>query len=329
MARKYIHIRYEERVVIGVLSKQGKSLREMSRELSRAPSTISRELKRNEQFADTRVIYPIYAQMKANGRRRRSYRKPRLRSKKMQRHVEAKLRLGWSPETIAGRLKVKHKSSCDRVSHEAIYQWVYGVRPDLREYLVRHHKRRKKRGQRKTHTKPHITNKTPVSERPESVRTRNVAGHWESDSMLSSGTNDALHVVIERTSRRVCLSGLKNNTAEAVKRALTRRLMRFPAKLRKSVTYDNGSENSEHMAINHALGTKSFFCAPFHSWEKGSVENIIGRIRRTLPKRTNLSQLSLQALKRLERELNNTPRKCLQFKTPMEVFKKLAVALQC
>lgn len=328
MAENYTHLSYEERIEIRLLCKQGKGVREVSREISRSPSTISRELKRNEQFADTRVIYPTYAQMKANGRRKRSYRKPRLKSTKIQRHVETKLRAGWSPETIAGRLEAVGKDTSERVSHEAIYQWVYSSRPDLRSTLVRHHKRRKRRGQSKRN-KPHIANKTPISERPASVAGRKIPGHWESDAMLSSGTLDALHVAIERTSRRVCLTPLKNNTAQATKEALTKRLGSFPAALRKSITYDNGSENSDHLEINQILGTLSFFCAPFHSWEKGSVENIIGVIRRTFPKGTNLSTIPAGGLTRLENRLNNLPRKCLHYRTPMEVFNAQRVALQC
>ncbi len=329
MAENYTHLSYEERVEIRVLRKQGMSLRKVAREIDRSPSTISRELKRNEQFSGTRVIYPKYAQMKANGRRKRSYRKPRLKSKKTQRYVEAKLRAGWSPETIAGRLEAEGRDTSERVSHEAIYQWVYSVRLDLRDFLVRHHKRRKRRGQSKKHSKSHIANRTPISERPASVEKRIIPGHWESDAMLSSGTMDALHVVIERTSRRVCLTLLENNTARATKEALTKRLGKFPAALRKSITYDNGSENSDHIATNDILGTKSFFCAPFHSWEKGSVENIIGVIRRTFPKGTNLKTIPAGGLPLLEERLNNLPRKCLQYRTPMEVFKAQRVALQC
>jgi IS30 family transposase len=329
MTETYTHLSYEERVEIRVLRKQGMSLRKVSREIRRSPSTISRELKRNEQFSDTRVIYPKYAQMKANGRRKRSYRKPRLKSLKVQRHVESKLRQGWSPETIAGRLKAQGKDPSERVSHEAIYQWVYETRPDLRDCLVRHHKRRKKRGQSKKHSKSHIPNRTPISERPASVGARNVPGHWESDAMLSSGSVGALHVAIERTSRRVCLTLLENNTARATKEALTKRLGKFPAELRKSITYDNGSENSDHAATNKELGTASFFCVPFHSWEKGSVENLIGVIRRTLPKGTNLQTVPAGRLALLEKRLNNLPRKCLHYQTPMEVFRAHRVALQC
>ena len=327
MARGYTHLSYEERVVIRALRKLGKGIREVSRELGRAPSTVSRELFRNEQFVGTRVIYPIHAQYKANGRRRRAYWKPRLKSKRNQRYIERKLQAGWSPETIAGRMR--RCGQVDAVSHEAIYQWIYRQRLDLRDCLVRHHKRRKKRGQSKRHSKPHIAQATPLCQRPQAANDRQEFGHWEADSMVSKANTTAVHVVLERVSRKVCLSRIEANKASKVKSALVRRLSRFPPQLRASITYDNGHENAHHRVVNQALRTSSYFCAPYRSWEKGSVENIIGRIRRTFPKGTDLNKVSLQALKRLERNLNATPRKCLHFQTPMEVFAHHRVALQC
>ena len=298
----------------------------MSRELSRAPSTVSRELRRNEQFPGTRVIYPEHAQMKANGRRRRAYRKPRLKTRALQAYVLRMLRRGWSPETIAGRLKYLGKEVT--VSHEAIYQFIYSKRPDLRDFLVRHHKRRKRFGQSKR-----FRNKTPIpgrialSERPAKIDERKQLGHWEADLMVSRAEHAALHVLVERKSRRVCLSKILDRKAPTVRQTVITRLKSFPRRCRKTLTYDNGKENVEHAQVNRALGTKSFFCDAYASWQKGSIENLIGRVRRTYPKRTNISNISLQELKLLERKLNSTPRKCLQFRTPMEAFRSNRVAL--
>lgn len=328
MTNNYTHLSYEERVVIQVMRQQGKSIREVSRELSRDPSTISRELRRNEQFADTRVIYPIYAQMKANGRRKRAYRKPRLKTRTLQSYVVRKLQQGWSPQVIAGRLK--HLKRKVTVSHEAIYQFVYSQRLDLCTFLVRHHKRRKRFGQSKK-----FANKTPIpgrisiNERPATVMERKQLGHWEGDLMVARAEQDAVHVLIERKSRRVCISKISDRTAATVRKKTISRLKCFPARCRKTITYDNGKENVEHQKVNAVLGTTSYFTDPYASWQKGSVEHVIGIVRRTYPKRTNLSAVSSQALKRLERKINHTPRKCLQFRTPMEVFNNAGVALQC
>ena len=327
MAKDYTHLNFEERVVIRVMLKDGKSMREISRELCRAPSTISRELRRNEQFANTRVIYPVHAQMKANGRRRRSYRKPRLKTTRLQRYVVRKLKDGWSPEVIAGRLRQRGKEVT--VSHEAIYQYIYQKRPDLRIHLPRHHMKRKRFGQSKR-----FRNKTPIparisiSERPATISDRSELGHWEGDLMVARADQTAVHVLIERKSRRVCISKVENRKALTIRNTITNRLKHFPRACRKTLTYDNGKENVEHQAVNASLCTQSYFCDPYSSWQKGSVENVIGIIRRTYPKRTNLSAVSFQELKLLERDLNHRPRKSLQFRTPMEVFKESSVALQ-
>jgi len=327
MAHNYNHLSYEDRIVIRVMRQAGEGIRKISRELGRAPSTVSRELKRNEQFADTRVIYPIYAQMKANGRRRRSYRKPRLKSMRLQRHVIKKLKAGWSPLVISGRLKYLKKE--ETVSHEAIYQFIYDCRPDLRDCLVRHHKRRKRFKQSKKFSgKPLIPFRISINDRPERVAARTTIGDWEGDLMISKAGPEAVQVLIERKSRRVFLAKIENKTAKVVRKAIIKKLKNVPAKYRKTITYDNGKENVEHHLVNKALGTKSYFADTYASWQKGSVENVIGIVRRQYPKKTNIGNISLQELSLLERRLNSTPRKSLQFRTPMEVFNNQSVALQ-
>jgi IS30 family transposase len=128
-------------------------------------------------------------------------------------------------------------------------------------------------------------------------------------------------VTVERKARYTKMAKLKTKTSRAMSVALTRRLSRYPSTLRLSITYDNGSENTEHMRTNKILGTCSYFCEPFHSYERGTVENTIGLIRRFLPKKTNLAKISQDHLSKIEYWLNNRPRKCLRFQTPAEVFK--------
>lgn len=328
MAQNYNHLSYEDRIVIRVKRKAGESVRKISRELGRAPSTVSRELRRNEQFTNTRVIYPLYAQMKANGRRRRSYRKPRLKSRELQRYVIIKLKAGWSPLVISGRLRYLKKEVT--ISHEAIYQFIYECRPDLRDCLVRHHKRRKRFKQSKKFSgKPLIPFRTSINERPESVGTRTTLGDWEGDLMVSKAGPAAVQVLLERKSRRVFLSKIENKTAKVVRKTIIRRLKKVPAEHRRTITYDNGKENVEHHLVNKVLGIQSYFADTYASWQKGSVENVIGIVRRHYPKKTNIGNISLQELALLERQLNSTPRKSLQFRTPMEVFRNESVALQC
>ena len=327
MSSNYKHLTYEERVVIRVRLKDGGSIREVSRELERAPSTVSRELRRNEQFKGTRVIYPEHAQMKANGRRRRAYRKPRLKSKRNQRYVERKLRLGWSPEAIAGRMKLlKMKQP---VSHEAIYQWIYEKRCDLRNCLTRHHSRRKYRGQSKHTRVPKIKDRTPISERPASIEKREEFGHWESDLVVGRSGGAAIQVTVERKSRKVKLRKLTRRTAECSSKSLICSLRAVPTRARKSITYDNGHENAAHVKVTTTLHMQSYFCDPHHPWQRGTVENTAGIVRRRYPKKTNLSELTLQEVNLLERQLNARPRKCLGFRTPDEVFNLERVALDC
>jgi IS30 family transposase len=132
---------------------------------------------------------------------------------------------------------------------------------------------------------------------------------------------------VERTTRYTRLAQLGKKGSREMSIALTRRLSRVPKAMRRSITYDNGSENSEHLRTNHVLGTCSWFCEPYHSWERGTVENTIGLVRRFFPKKTDFATISKNEILSVERWLNNRPRKCLGFKTPAEVFKTAGVAL--
>jgi IS30 family transposase len=324
MATKYEHLSYEERVLLCQWKKEGHSIREMSRRLTRAASTVSRELRRNKH--EQKDYSSHTAQFFTRRRRSESYSKPRLKTKWHQAYVRRKLIAGWSPEQIAGRLRVLGHEP--QISHEAIYQYIYDEKPELSRFLLRHHAKRKKFRQSKKKKKTSIPQRTPISSRPADVWKRNEFGHWESDLMVSACNASAVQVTVERKSRLVRLRHLKGRTAAENARELIQSLSGIPKQLLKTLTYDNGPENSQHRLVNQALGTQSYFCDQYASWQKGTVENSIGRLRRRLKKQSNLATLSLQALKRLERQMNQTPRKCLQFRTPMEVWRlEASVAL--
>jgi len=226
---------------------------------------------------------------------------------------------------IAGRLK--RQALLPTVCHEAIYQYMYCQAPQWIAYLPRHHvKRRRKRPYRKTAER--IPNRISVTQRSGAATMRKVYGHWEADMLVAGDRQHGLNVLVERKSRFLQLSLLTNKTAATTKQALLRRLRPYPAALKQSITYDNGSENALHEEINAVLGTRSYFCAPYHSWEKGSVEHINGLIRRFFPKGTNFSQLGSAAITRVEKLLNHRPRKCLHYRTPYEVFRETCGALQ-
>ena len=233
--------------------------------------------------------------------------------------VEKHIRLGWSPELIAGRLSIEYPE--ESISHEAIYQWIYQDATHLIAFLVRAHRRRKHRGYSRKHKKSHIPERISIRERPAAVLKRRQIGHWEADTISCRKSYQAVQVSVERKARYAKLAKLKAKTSRAMSVALIRRLCRYPAKMRRSITYDNGPENAEHMRTNKVLGTASYFCEPFRSYERGTVENTIGLVRRFIPKKTNLAKVSQDHLTKIEYWLNNRPRKCLKFKTPAEVFK--------
>jgi len=317
----YNHLSSEERDKIAVLRAQGKSIREIARKLKRNPGTLSRELQRNKS-PTYNVYLPHRAQQRAVNRKKESVQRERIRNPKIRAYIKRKLKLRWSPEIIANMLPKDMPGLS--VSHEAVYQFIYD--PDVRKeynlvrFLVRSRYKRRLRGHSKKHSKSHIPSRVPITERPAEANDRQRYGDWEADTMVSRQSSAALGVALERKSRWVHLAKLSAKTSRAFRSAINRRLSRYPRHLRRTITYDNGSENTEHLEINKTLGTQSYFCAPFHSWEKGSVEHIAGLVRLFLPKKTDFATISKERLRHIEYLLNTRPRKCLDYRTPAEVF---------
>lgn len=329
MAQKtYTHLSVEERDRLAILRAQGLSISEMARRLKRNKSTVSRELQRNSG-----PVYHSYGGGSADHRARQcrqeaSYRE-RLKDPRIRAYVRSKLRLGWSPEQIAGRLACALPGLS--ISHEAIYQYVYHPmirrQENLVPYLPRAHWKRQLKGHRHTHRDPHIPERISIRERPLHINRRKQLGHWENDLIISRRSPVALNILVERKSRFTKIVKVARHTPHHTRCAITKILSHYPPHTRRSITYDNGHENLEHREINAVLGTASYFCEPYHSWEKGTVENTVGLVRRVFPKKTDFARISSTAIKRVERRLNNRPRKSLYFKTPKEIFSK-AVALQ-
>jgi len=325
MPTTYTHLSHHERDLLAVLRSQGHSLRHIAHALGRTPGTVSRELRRNAPPVYTGYYLAHKAHQRAEERARQARCHRRLKSAVIRRAVVRGLRRGWSPELIAGRLKRRRPHQA--ISHEAIYQWVYTEARQCIPLLVRAHRRRKPRGYSRKHQHTHIPARVSIRQRPASVLGRRRIGHWETDTMVSRRSLQALQVTVERKTRYARLAPLTRKGAREMSTALTRRLSRYPQGMRRSLTYDNGSENTEHQRTNRVLGTRSYFCEPFHSWERGTVENTIGLVRRFFPKQTDLAQISKNRVQSVERWLNHRPRKCLGFQTPAEVFKAASVAL--
>ena len=322
MTTPYKHLELSERTLIFWWLKDGLSLREIGRRLNRSHTTISRELNRNKWFAQG--WFPRGAQTLYRYRLEYRARRFRLKTLPIRRYVHEKLQLGWTPELIAGRLKYFDP---DRyVCHESIYQYIYKQAPELIPLLARKHlKRRIKRPYR---TKPQrIKGRVPMALRPVEADNRSECGHWESDSVIGSDRKHSLNVLVDRKTRLTHITLLANKTAKETKKAIIKRLKNYPSAMKQTITYDNGTENTLHTLINKKLNTHSYFCEPYHSWEKGTVEQTNGLIRRTYPKGTDFKEITPVDINRIEKLLNNRPRKCLNFKTPYEVAREERGAL--
>lgn len=305
----YAHISGSERHTIAVLRHMKASVRTIAAQLGRSPSTISRELRRNggkKVYDDTR------AQHKARIRWHRTHHNPRLASPILRDTVIRMLKEGCSPEQIAGRLR---RTTTLRTNYESIYRYIYDYEPTLAHYLHTRHRTRKKRRSTK-HVRAPIPYKVPISERG---TIDGEYGHWEVD-LVGSSSKATVATLIEKKTRMTYYLKIPNKHARTLYYAIRFLMRHIPAHMRKSITYDNGSENALHYKINEFLGTRSYFCTPYHAWEKGQVEYSIRLLRRYYPKRTNFYTIKGADILEVQHMINNLPRKCLNFATPLEAF---------
>lgn len=329
---KYHQLTLSERERMYALKVSGLSLRAVARRLGRSPATISRELRRNAKYF--RPYIPCRADNLAKKRGAKQRYMAPLKCPFVFLYVRKKLReTDWSPETIAGRIHLEHPEYS--IDDETIYRYIYGkmgIRYKLWQHLLKAHRRRchwKGRTMKKDRIEPQFS----FENRPEEVNDRMIVGHWETDNVEGLRIQSkALSVSVERATRFTRISLLPNQTGANKTKALRRELGVY-AKLGlvKTITCDRGKENSKHKLTAKQLGTTVYFCNAYHSWEKGTVENMNGRIRRYIPKKTSLENLTKRQVSALENILNNTPRKCLNFLTPNErmaqITNQLSVAL--
>jgi transposase, IS30 family len=321
MGRKYKQLSLEDRCEVARLQAEGRSIRQMAAALDRPPSTIARELKRNGSRS---VGYkPSYAQEQTKARRwagSRLDRDPALR-----RAVLERLARGWSPEQVAGRLRREQGRTV--ISYESIYRFIDAQIARTKDYRWRHYLPRGKskrgfRGRRGGSSASFIEGRVSVLKRPSAAADRKNPGHWEADLMLFARYGQAVLTTHERCSRIIFASRPPNKAAAGVASHLRRLFAKLPCKLRRTVTFDNGTEFARHKVL-HQLAIKTFFCDPHAPWQKGGIENAIGRIRRFIPRKTDLATLPRRRFNRLIGLYNSTPRKCLDFRTPAEAFSEL------
>jgi IS30 family transposase len=280
-----------------------------------------RELKRNAPPVHPTDYRPYRAHLSAGKRRKIAGARDRLKDSRIRDYTSQKLKVGWSPEQIQGRIGTDLPGLS--ISYEAIYQYVYAKARQLIEFLPRRHSKRRAKVSARQVKRLSIPNRIFIGNRPQEINDRSVFGHWEADSMVSSASRAAAHVLVERKSRLVRITKIPQNNSSFVRETLLRRLILDPKRCRRSITYDNGTENIRHQEVNRRLKTQSYFCRPYHSWEKGTVENTIGLIRRFIPKKTDIELVPSSQIRRVENLLNNRPRKCLNYRTPREVFDSL------
>lgn len=301
----------------------GDSIRAIANRLGRAPSTISRELKRNGGMQGYRANN---ADQLAWERAHRPQICKLVRNRELAQVVASKLRLQWSPEQIAGWLKHVYAVNRDyQVSHETIYRSLYiqargALKRELLEHLRRSRAMRRSRHHTmKTDDHGRICDTVPIIERPTTVEDRAIPGHWEGDLLFGSA-NSQIATLVERQSRFVMLVKVASKDTEAVINALIRHAGKLPQELYKSLTWDRGKEMADHTRFTVATDIKVYFCDPQSPWQRGSNENTNGLLRQYFPKGIDLSAYSQAKLNAVARRLNERPRKTLDFDTPAERF---------
>lgn len=316
----YKHLSLEERERLYGLKQSRLSLREIARRLKRSQSSLSRELKRNAKYGNPYI--PCRAQRLSDRRAARQRYKAPLKNPLVFLYVRKHLRepYRWTPDEIAGRLPVDHPGYS--ISYETIYRYIYAKRMrkyKYWQYLTLQRSKRMKKNGRSVKRSGKILGSISIDLRPSEVDSRNTPGHWETDNMEGKKSDvSTSSATVERLTRLTLFGKLTNRSAAAKTEAVVGRLLEFPQQVRKSVTADNGRENSYHQQITNDTGAQVFFCHAYHSWEKGTVENTIGRIRRYIPKGVSIDSLDDEQIKEVEYRLNSTPRKCLGYLTPYE-----------
>jgi IS30 family transposase len=326
----YTQLTLEEREQLFCLYKKGMSLRAIRKILHRSDTTIGRELKRNRisrggQYLFSSRYIPCRVHEKARKRGKTQRSQASWKGPQVLLYIKEHLMRGWSPEAIAGRMRIDHPLLS--ICHETIYRMIYekqNKRYRLWTYLTLKRKKRMKKRGRTTHRESRLLGAVSITQRSAVVATRRQPGHWETDNIIGKISDDtALSVIVERTTRLTLLHKLKGRKATDKLNALFTRLSVFLKHLRKTLTTDNRAENASHEDVTRTLGMPVYFCHPYASWEKGSVENMNGRIRRYIPKKVSIDSIPHEDVQAIEWELNNTPRKCLGWRTPLEACEEI------
>ena len=329
--KQYKRLTMHEREEISRYIAMNYSCRQIAEHLDRSPGTICREIHRKNS---NRLTYrAVIAQNNAQRIARIPKKQRKLDANiKLQKIVIKYLKLRWSPEQIAKRLKILYPNDMSmHISHETIYAYVYihprnNLKRLLLFYLRRKHKYRRTRNKERRKSRP-IQDFISIDQRPVEVNSRKVPGHWEGDLLMGAQNASAIGTLVERTTRILFLVKLQNKDAVAVRQAFTRKFSYLPQSLKRSLTYDHGQEMAEHKLFAQRTKIKVYFAHPHSPWERGTNENTNALIRDFFPKGTDFSKVSSTELKKVQNLLNDRPRKTLNWYTPKEAFTK-TVALE-
>ncbi|RME97619.1 MAG: IS30 family transposase [Alphaproteobacteria bacterium] len=324
MGQKYNHLTLEDRCRLRGMMEMGLPKTEIARRLGRHRSTVDRELRRNRNADGYR---PDSAERRAWARKIRGSKIGR--STRLREHIEDRLAMGWSPEQIAGRMKLEKVEHA--ISAESIYRFVYspeGRRARLPRQLAQ---RKAGRGRRRRNGRrePSIPDRTPIHQRPTKANLRSQFGHWEGDLTHFRRQRDILLTLQERRSRLTLARRLLSKDSALTARAIVDELGALPPRARRTITHDNGGEFARHRDVTERIGLRAFFCDPHSPWRRGGIENANGLLRRDLPRKTSLGDYTDDDIDAVVWNLNSTPRKCLGYRTPIEAFAaNLGVALE-
>jgi transposase, IS30 family len=336
MGHHYEHLGALERNFIQRELNLKSSRRKIASALGRSVSTVSREIRRNVSASgeSSGCGYDAAGAGARTAQRRRRGPVRLAEGTCLREHVFGQIRKGWSPQQISGRLK--HMQGAEQVSHETIYQAIYVLpRGELRKEIIGLLRQGRKLRRKRAHGKDRrggLVGMVSVHERPLDVLTREMPGDWEGDLIKGAANASCVGTLVERKSRFVTLSKMKNCGADAALQGFSRALKRVPQTMLKSLTYDQGKEMARHEDLAKRLKIRVYFCDPHSPWQRPSNENTNGLIRQYLPKGIDLSIYSQKDLDRIAESLNTRPRKTLGFQTPQEVFNTeiltMPVALQ-
>ena len=317
MPKSYRHLAYEQRRQIYILKERGDSLAMIARSLCVHRSTITRELKRNR---DPLGYQYELAHQKAQDRRKKSH--CRKMTPEMILIVEEKLKMDLSPVQISGRLKREGKCS---IGYETIYKYIWADKKkggSLYKHLRRSGKKYNRRS-KGTAGRGCIPGRIDIKERPVIVEKKTRAGDWELDTIVSAGQQSAIVSMVDRATKLTKLKKVPRKTAEEVNKALIQKLGPIQEFV-LTLTSDNGKEFAYHQSVSKVLQADFYFATPYHSWERGLNEHTNGLVRQYFPKSMNFDDISEEDVERVERLLNNRPRKSLEFETPLEAFSRMS-----